>query len=1162
MHPPQHFSLRTALAAAALPAVAALALPTSVQATLAIEDITFHQTDTIGYDGSSPVDNGGGLFIQVRNTGATVEELTSENVLINGTPVTTVMTEGPSSPTPGWVRVWPETIAPGEVTTWVIKSFGGTLTEGATLSSIEVSSDGGSTATATAVTLDTPPLRIAHIVPSEDFREIWVFLRNEDASAIAVDELVLNDDVTASTTFVGGPTVDPGSLVIAKVAYPDPVPLLLPLAVRASGLRTSDSSRVTVGSFVRLTEPEYGLTTWGSSPSNNEARVQRVRELYGLTGNSWGGVSPILASKANRYFYRQRMLDILDMTDTDTVDMTNAGTVTALAGTGQVGAWFVEDEPDLSYGGATRNPRAMANLSRAYWRLDPGTPTHLNLVSSRSAQAYALAVDNPALDAYMQYAPRHYGSVVSVTYDIDEALDQTENLKRVSEPIRVWMTPQGVSPGTWGTQPTPWGIAIQFWAQVMGGAKGLDGFKFDDTLTDSSDPGGNRTQRIIELIQELRLVEYLLLYGDPLNTVVTNKPSADLAARMIVSDQAVVVPVVNLDARHSRTVGIWGTPSKTDQTNVNLSIPVPGWVNIEQVVEVTPSGFVPVAHTVAGNTVEITGLTVVDSRVFLIGAEDTTPPAAPTGLQAVPDLNNPGGTLLSWKQPTDNVGTMGYKVYENGVEVADVRTPIAAITAPAPGDCPSVYEVRAYDGAGNLGPSTGPLVLDGETVGANDFRFSSDGDFEGWQALNDIASATVEDGSLVLELADVGPPPGFLDSVIANGGLSIDASVYDLLFVRLKNETPNTSFEIFWQNNIGGWAGPGTGTDSRYFAASISGNDASFRDYLFVLADNDAWEGTVDNVRLDPANGNTPGTVRIDRIAFLSSANLSPAWLFKSDGDAEGWDEPPFNQISSFDVQGGQLLLQVSGNDPWIYSTPFRASASNNRYLIIRIQNETAATQSEVYWSSTASPGIDGTKRLDFSLTPNATGVEEVVLDMQGRPGWAGDIDLLRIDPTANGPAGLVRIESIRLANDLAANSAPILTAPPATLEVDAGDSVALPEPFACDLDSEGTDIQIRLESDNGTVAFNAIAGAARVVDGANGTGGITVRGSSSAINQTLLGGAIYTSDPLFDGIDSVRFILDDLGNGRPGGPQTDTATYTVQVNGTGASVPAWETFE
>ncbi|MCC5875480.1 MAG: hypothetical protein JJU11_04595 [Candidatus Sumerlaeia bacterium] len=1131
-------------------------------ADLAIENVTFHETSILSYDGDRP-DEGGALFVHVRNTGTEVQSLTSESMTVNGQPITSVMLEGPgigSNDPNGWVRVWPESIAPGEVATWTVKTFGGTIAEGNTLSTVQVSSDGGATASISNVTLDTPPLRLAHVVPSQDYREIWVYIRNEDAVPLTITSLYLNDDVTADTEFVGGSTIAPYELVIARVSQATPPPNGTSYAIRATGQRPDDST-VTVGSFIRLTEPEYGITTWGSSPAFNFPRIQRLRQLYGLTGNSWGyptgalnGADPAIVEGVNndyrrrteQYFYRGRILGILSSNSDESVNMTNADIVQTLGQRGHVGSWFVSDEPDLSVNSPTGNQRAIMNRSRAYWQLDPQSSTHVNLVSSRSAQGYALTVDHPALDAYMQYAPRHWGGLTQ-NYPIREIRDQTDNLKRGAEPLRFWMTPQGVSPGTWGNQPTPWGIAIQFWAQVMGGAKGLDGFKFDDTGSESSDPGGSRTQRQVELIQQLRLVEGLLLYGDPLDIVQTDRSRDVLDARVIASKDAVVVPVVNLQASYTRAIIGSGSVSKTDQTNVSLTIPVPHWVTIDRVVEVTANGFQPITHTVVGNTVQIDGISVVDARVFLIGAEDTTPPDAPTGVQFIPDVINAGQTLISWKQPFDSTGIMGYKVYENGVEIADVRTPIAELAIP-PSQITAEYTVRAYDGDENLSDSSKAPII------PFDWRFEQDGNTEGWVPNVHYQDFIVADDwlqSIVVESEG----NGIVNPVMIYSDLEIDPQQRDVLYVRMRNETPSTTFQLYWGDANGGWA-----EDGRTENFTIRENNPNFLEYYLDLSANTSWNLPLTSFRLDPVHfyfGTGPDNLVIDRIALLDSEMISPTWTFTQDGSPDRWDSV-VNQIASQAVENGVMEIEIeAGGDPFMLGPTFVASAATNPYVIVRMQNLTSAGSGELFFTTDTDPGFDGAKRVGFTITPNATEMEDIIIDMSGVAQWNGKITQLRLDPTAGGPAGTVLLESIRLSGSTTPNSAPAISLPAATIEIDSGESANLPIPTVSDTDNELTEVQITISADNGTINLQNTSNG-RIVSGANGTDSITLRGSLRALNRALAGGIVYTNNVGFGGVDEVTFLLDDMGNGQPEGPKSAMEILPITVTGGASSISDW----
>jgi chitodextrinase len=78
---------------------------------------------------------------------------------------------------------------------------------------------------------------------------------------------------------------------------------------------------------------------------------------------------------------------------------------------------------------------------------------------------------------------------------------------------------------------------------------------------------------------------------------------------------------------------------------------------------------------------------------------DTTPPSVPTNLTATSFSSSQ--INLAWTASTDNVGVTGYKVYQNGVQIATTastsyqNTGLSANTA-------YTYTVAAYDAAGNV----------------------------------------------------------------------------------------------------------------------------------------------------------------------------------------------------------------------------------------------------------------------------------------------------------------------------------------------------------------------------------------------------------------------------------------------------------------------------
>ncbi|MDZ7586370.1 MAG: fibronectin type III domain-containing protein, partial [Patescibacteria group bacterium] len=84
---------------------------------------------------------------------------------------------------------------------------------------------------------------------------------------------------------------------------------------------------------------------------------------------------------------------------------------------------------------------------------------------------------------------------------------------------------------------------------------------------------------------------------------------------------------------------------------------------------------------------------------------DTTPPTAPANLTA--QAVSSSQINLSWTASTDNVGVTGYNIYRNNAKVATIP---ASSTSYGEADLlPATtysYYVKAFDGAGNVSPSS------------------------------------------------------------------------------------------------------------------------------------------------------------------------------------------------------------------------------------------------------------------------------------------------------------------------------------------------------------------------------------------------------------------------------------------------------------------------
>ena len=151
---------------------------------IAIEQIAFHKATFLSQytekAHSYPCqllaedDNGGTMFVFVRNN--TDSEQTLSDFSINGTDCATLRNSGVLK----WWRIFPTTIAPGEVATIWTKHGDAPLQEQSHVSVVVRTTDSG-VLDSSGTQLTTPALRIGSIIPSQDMKTICVYVRNRDS---------------------------------------------------------------------------------------------------------------------------------------------------------------------------------------------------------------------------------------------------------------------------------------------------------------------------------------------------------------------------------------------------------------------------------------------------------------------------------------------------------------------------------------------------------------------------------------------------------------------------------------------------------------------------------------------------------------------------------------------------------------------------------------------------------------------------------------------------------------------------------------------------------------------------------------------------------------------------------------------------------------------
>jgi len=131
------------------------------------------------------------------------------------------------------------------------------------------------------------------------------------------------------------------------------------------------------------------------------------------------------------------------------------------------------------------------------------------------------------------------------------------------------------------------------------------------------------------------------------------------------------------------------------------------------------------------------------------------------------------------------------------------------------------------------------------------WSFNEDGNSEGWQ-LRHALSGTVAGGYLNLEITGADPYMVFEET-------PIEASGFNRLHVKMKNNTPDTVADLFFVRSDA----PGQHHMIRF---DIVPEDSLFREYEIDLDAYPEWRGTIVLLRLDPVSNVDSGTLEIDLI--------------------------------------------------------------------------------------------------------------------------------------------------------------------------------------------------------------------------------------------------------------------------------------------------------
>ena len=212
-------------------------------------------------------------------------------------------------------------------------------------------------------------------------------------------------------------------------------------------------------------------------------------------------------------------------------------------------------------------------------------------------------------------------------------------------------------------------------------------------------------------------------------------------------------------------------------------------------------------------------------------------PTAPTNLVA--SNITISTTDLNWNASTDNIGVVGYYVYQDGVQVSDVTSGTSTTVSDLTESTQYSFYVRAYDAAGNLSGQSNTITptTDSPCVASTICETSFEGTNGCWTLFTYTGGSDVDNtGSLDCSFS------AYNDSkvikITQDGGIQTDSNDF----------SGNSSVDVSFYHTGYNKSGRSCGEISNTITLEVSTNGTSWT-VLNIYNSNDTWQqatGTID----------------------------------------------------------------------------------------------------------------------------------------------------------------------------------------------------------------------------------------------------------------------------------------------------------------------------
>ena len=296
-------------------------------------------------------------------------------------------------------------------------------------------------------------------------------------------------------------------------------------------------------------------------------------------------------------------------------------------------------------------------------------------------------------------------------------------------------------------------------------------------------------------------------------------------------------------------------------------------------------------------------------------------------------------------------------------------------------------------------------------------EWNTPGDVEGWTADNQITNLTVAGGYLTGTINGIGNDPWIHKALAAGSFINVKAGSIFEIRIKYSPDANLTNAGAYFYLNAGGW------NPKPYALYEEMQIDGQFHVYRLTVSAN-VGDTMLGNCRLDITQGasfpgvdfeidyvriKTPQMVDPSYRAGLSFANMNSLADWNSSSDTN-W---ALANIDGEEIAGGYLTATNHG-DGMIYKyvnagglPAIDLDSADNKIIQVRMRNTGADSGKQLYFGTSATPGISGARSGTFSANtiPVDGNFHIYQFDMTDHAEWASTLRDIRFDPASLDPA-------------------------------------------------------------------------------------------------------------------------------------------------------------